>query len=355
MGNLGSLLFYIILFSTSSIFYYLYNKYNKNRLLLVLSFIIPMIIGGFRYKVGTDYVGYEMLYDTFKNYKLSQISLFLDLEVSFIIISIFSKYFGGKVMMFFIYNFLILFFTYKSLENIDKKCRPLALFGLLFLYFTISFNGIRQMLAVMIIYNAYKYIKNKNLKLWILNVILAALFHKTALLLAPLYFFCKIKSILFKILIVCIILILVLNYSVIFKFLSNFETFDKYSKYETYSSNYAFNNYNFYLSLMVLLYILIYSKILIKADEDNLNVIYIFIIGVLINYIGFISPDLKRFSLYFKIFEINLLSQIPFICIKPINKKLTYIITVTYPIMCFIIYYYILQQSNIIPYRFIGI
>ena len=349
LSDFVSLIFYIICFIISSLFYYLYNKNNK-KILLFLSLLIPIFIGGFRYGVGTDFKTYIGLYNIYKN-SINIINDSKIIELNFILISIISKYLYGEKSLFLIYTILTLFFAYKGINTVEKKYRPLAYFIYLFLYFTSSFNGIRQMLAVNIIFYAVKYINNKNLYKWTAFVIIAGLTHTTAFIMYPLYFILSTDKKIFKLGSVLLMLVVVQNYQYFIGLLANIEEFDKYAKYTTYNSNFSLNNYNFYLSIIVLFYFIInYSKLNSK-DKNNYNYIILFTFGCIFNLLGFFSPDIKRISTYFKIFEISLLCQIPFKQITNRDKVLNLTLVIIYSVGSFIIYSYILKHSNIIPYR----
>ena len=349
MSDFGSLLFYIVSFLLSSVFYYLYNK-NDKKIFLVLAFLIPMIIGGFRYMVGSDFETYIGLYNIYKD-SSNIIGDSKIIEFNFILISIIAKYLYREKSLFFIYNLLTLFFTYKGLNILEKKYRPMAYFMYLFLYFTSSFNGIRQMLAVSIIFYAIKYINSKCLYKWTIFIVIAGLTHTTAFLLFPLYFILSTKKIYIKWIAMIFLSVIVLNYQYFIELLGSFNNFEKYVKYTSYHGNLSFNNYNFYLSLIILFYFLInYSKI-ISNNKENYNYLILFIFGCFLNFLGFFSPDIKRISVYFKIFELLLLAQIPFNTNISKQRLLNLFLIIIYSIGSFVIHSYILRQANIIPYR----
>ena len=60
--------------------------------------------------------------------------------------------------------------------------------------FIVSMNGIRQTLAAAIAFTALKFIMNGNFKRYILVIIIASLFHQSALILLPIYFLVQFKA-----------------------------------------------------------------------------------------------------------------------------------------------------------------
>ena len=62
-----------------------------------------------------------------------------------------------------------------------------------FNYFTFTFSGLRQAIAISIICISYDYIREQKLFKFLVTVILAALFHKSAIFFIPAYAISKIK------------------------------------------------------------------------------------------------------------------------------------------------------------------
>lgn len=341
MSEIGSLLFYLISFFMSVILYKLYCK-HKYKLFLLLSFSIPMIIGGFRYMVGTDYVTYLEMY----KHNLSA-------SLSFNFISKIATHLGGPTALFFIYNFLTLFFIYLGMKNVDEKSRPLVLLCYFFTSYTTSFNIMRQALAISIIFYAYKYIVDRDLKKWLLFILLAFLAHDTSLLCLPFYFIIHMKNNKLRFLILIITLIASFNYVEIVNFISSFSHFSHYSLYANNVEGLA-NNRMFFLDLLIYLYILLYRKKIISYDKKIDLFIFMFSIGLVLELTGFFNPYVKRIAEYFLISKILILPYVPLVQTNGKKKLIHYLIVSLYCVIVFIIVVYILKQANIIPYRFVG-
>ncbi len=303
--------------------------------------------------VGTDYKAYMDLYDIYHKYSFLNFIKSASIEMGFVLICQISSYFWGYKTLFFIFNFLTLLFTFLTIKKTDTQYKSIAYLAYLFLYYTSSFNGIRQMLAVSIIFYAYHFIEKKDFKNWLLFAILASIFHTSALLLIPIYFIFNNDNNIIKYFSIVFVTLISIYYRNILTYIAGIEFFAKYAKYEIYTASYQFNNYSFFLYLLVLLYISFFYKKLVIYSKNNRMLYLIFVFGVILSFTGFVNPDIKRITAYFKIVEIFLLSQIPFLCVNNKNKLLNYFIIMVYFISSFILNSYVFGQSDIIPYNFI--
>lgn len=341
MSDLVSLIFYIVSFILSFFFYNIYCK-HKNKIFLVLSFIVPMFIGGFRYMVGTDYISYLFMYNN--NIKVN---------IAFDFIAKIASHFGGATALFFIYNFLTLFFIFLGLKNLDKDSKPMAYFCYLFTFYTTSFNIVRQSAAIAIIFYSYKFIINKDLKKWMFFVLLASLFHSSALICLPFYFIINAKKKSYKFLIFILTLIISFKYIDIINLLSGFSYFSHYSIYANTIDELA-NNRMFYIDLLLLIYILFNVKRITNIDKKFDFYIFIFVIGFALEFTGFFNPYVKRIAEYFLISKVVILPQIALSYSYAKKRILHNLIFIIYCIGIFIIITYVLKQANILPYEFVG-
>ncbi len=340
MGNVTSLIFYVISFVISCLLYKLYNKHNK-KIFLLLSFLIPFVIGGFRYYVGTDYENYINLYNNH-----------ISVDIGFNIISYIARMFGDYKIVFIIYNSLTLIFTFLGIKNLYKSKRALAYFIYLFVFYTTSFNAMRQMLAVSITFFAYKYINEKKLLPYCLFLVLAFCFHNSSILALLLYPILTTKNNKIKALSIIALVAGVAFYQEIIRWFSSFAYFNHFEMYTEYTGELSFNNLSFYLELMIFVYILIFRKKLFENDENNSRYLYIYLIGIVLTFSGFFNPYIKRIAISFNISSIILLASIPSVQKNSKYKLLNYVIIIVICFMRFMISAYFLKQGNIIPYNF---
>lgn len=255
-------------------------------------------------------------------------------------------------MMFLIYNFLTLLFLYLSLAKEDKNIRIISYYIYLFIFYISSFNIIRQMLSVSIILYSFSFL-NKNKKLhYILFVLFASLFHKTALICLPL---CLIN--LDKRKIKNIILLLIFVFAInIDNILTIITKLDFFSHFSTYTKEYSgtINNKMFFVDLLIWIYLLIYEKKIIKQNKNNNLYIFLYTISLILSLSGFISPFLKRIAIYFKIPVIYSLSTILIAEENKRNRIFNFLLIICYTIGIFFISIFLLKHSGVIPYHFLG-
>lgn len=149
--------------------------------LLLISFIV-----GFRYKVGVDWQVYKSSFEIFQynpNLKHNEQTM----ELGFFAINkIIANWGLSYEWMFFAVALLTWYFFFKS---VPKIILPLFIF-FLFVdeYFFWGLNGVRQFIALSIWLAATRFIINKKIMKYILLIGIASLFHKSVLILLPLYF-----------------------------------------------------------------------------------------------------------------------------------------------------------------------
>ena len=340
MSEFESLLFYIISFFCSYILYGMYIKRTK-KIYLILAFSIPLIIGGFRENVGTDYQTY-----------IAMLKKPDGANLGFRIIAMISNFFNSKRCMFVIYEFLTLLFTFLGLKRIKEKCRPLALLLFLLMFYATGFNIMKQMLAVSIVFYAYKYLEEKNFVKWLIWMIIANMFHSTAIIFVLLYPIVNSKNKYLKIIMPVLFAVLVFYYSNIIILLTRIPIFAKFGVYADAYTKTTINNRKFYLELVVLLYIIFYKKKLNNYWKKNEMYCFLYLLGVILMATGFFSPYVKRIATYLRISKILLLAQIPYALPSKKEKLLNYVIIIGYALTSFIISVYVLGQADIVPYRF---
>lgn len=340
MSDLGSLLFYVISFIITTFLFRLHLKHDS-KFFLVLSFLIPCLVGGLRFNVGTDYYIYSYI---------SQESSSVDL--CFNIINHIATSLGGGNWIFFIYNFLSLLFAYLGIKSIDKKYQSLSLISYLFLYYTLGFNIMRQMLSVSIFFYSIQFIKEKRIIRYYICALLALASHTSAIITLFVYPVLVTKSKLIKIFCATAIMGSSLVMDNIIVGISSISFLNHFSIYTSYSGT-SFSNFSFFIELGLLMIILFNRNGLIKNNRFNNTLILIYIFGVILTFSGFLSPFIKRIALFFCFPSILLLGQLPYIQKEQRNKLLYYFGLIGFLIIRFTVSAYILKQSNLIPYNII--
>ena len=185
-----SIIIYILitLFTVVLSVFSISEKYDKKvrYIFLFITILIPSIFSGIRYGIGTDYVIYQKVFKQVLNAsKITKKS-----EMGYIILN--------KIVAFFTPNFQVLLFIIALMtigfvfctiyRKKDKINVPFAVFCYMMLFYQMSFNISRQLLAAAILMFATKYLeKNDKKKYFIFNV-LAISIHSVAIIGLPLTF-----------------------------------------------------------------------------------------------------------------------------------------------------------------------
>lgn len=193
MTNIESLQFYMETFGVVVLLSLLQEKFfawrgRDSRLLSFFLVMIPTLVSGLRYMVGTDYTAYT---HHIRWYTPMTFSTYLDrsYEVGHYFLIQLDRIFESQYMMFFVAALLTVNFFYEGLRYYkDKVSLPLGMMLYLFTFFPHSLNVIRQYLAVSIIFYGYRYVFEKDIVKYGVAVIVAMSFHLSAVAALPFYF-----------------------------------------------------------------------------------------------------------------------------------------------------------------------
>ena len=160
---------YLIIIAISTALVYLSFKVEEktdNKLLIFLSkavaILFPAIIAGIRYDVGTDYKGvYEPLFEEILSGK--QEFRLRSIEVGYILLNKLVIWLGGNFnFLMFLTSFITIVPIYLGLQHYkDKINTTFAFFLFMLLFYQKSFNLVRQMMAVAIVFFGFIYLDFK--------------------------------------------------------------------------------------------------------------------------------------------------------------------------------------------------
>lgn len=269
---------------------FLINKRETNFgvfILLFLLFIFLALRGDFF----SDYIGYysgfiliEKGYDVivFADlfYYLNLIVISLNLDFQWVLI---------------ISGAITFFFMYLGLRNFKySKYMFIILWVLTFQYVDI-FNIVRQGISMSIFFYSFKFIKNKQLFLYIIFTLLATFFHYSSVIFVFAYFIGNSKLSFYK---MCVIFII--TYFITIFFSSNSEILETILG-ELWSSYYV-TTFDFALitisEVILASFILFFSKRIIKNSEDKIIINFTFLF-VLFRIVASDFFILHRFTKYF--------------------------------------------------------
>lgn len=301
---------YISMIITSLFFIYLSIKIeNKNQkiIYIVLGMLPFIIVAGFRYNVGTDYL-YRYVTD------FNKIANGIDvenLEIGFKAIIKFCLIFSKDSQLLFIITSIMI--TFFIIYGINKNSKNILISVLIFGiggFFFQSLNLVRQFLAMTIVFFAYQYLLEKKKIIWyILAVIIATLIHNSSIIMLCLIF-CR-KRILFKPWLTILIMAAVLLFGEqIFELMTVAIENTRFDVYliGKYAKGFTSNLYNL---VNLILYAVMYICYRVKnknqkekiTQEDRLF-INIQALALIFTVMSSMHMLFSRISYYFMIFQI---------------------------------------------------
>ena len=356
-----SIVVYSFAFANTIFWVSKYKPINKkSKLLGLLPFLfalLPLVlIAAFRApSVGTDTgIAYYQYY--YLEYGNSYKSIFDSSEFGFIaLVKIGYFLFHSYNGFLFIVAFFITFFSLVGLLNssTEQMVAYSCLLFLAFIYFD-SFNIMRQMCAVSLIFAALPLLKKNRLLLFILIVLLSSIFHNSSIicLLIPLFYILRKKGfILIKILLLFILGLLPFILPFVFQQLSNVSYFSKYVLlYSNFQFSVSFLSLSLFIyNLPIYFIVAFYGKELLKKDTFNYVLLMMCFMSAVCALFKLSIVWVSRLYLYFSISYCFLLPE----CIKlSANKTVLSLALVAYSVLFFIFFYFIRGNSDIVPYKF---
>lgn len=178
-------------------------KNKKNKVYFYsLAFIVIVLFCGLRFFVGNDYSGYYYNFQRISTYNLSFFEQRWEPGI-YLIIQIFENSKIGYFFFLFTCSVITYIFIFKALiyENVLQ-------WGIFFTFtlglLIMANDQVRQAVSLSIFLFSIKYIEQNNFKKYLKWIIVAALFHYSAIALIPIYFLknVKLNSFIFSILII---------------------------------------------------------------------------------------------------------------------------------------------------------
>jgi len=346
----------------------------KRKAYLAIVFILLFFISAFRsINIGNDTATYVKMFDIFGSAN-NIFDLDTRIEIGYIIFNKILYHMTSNPLILFIVTsaFILgsyLKFIYKNSNMIWLSV--LLLINLRLFYFTLS--GIRQSIAIAIVLLGYEYIKSRKLIKFIIVILIASLFHYSAIVFLIVYPISKIK---FSYLVVILQAIIGVALYFAFDILINF-AFRLFPQYQAYTASGYFDGnvriasiLNFFVILSILL-LGLFTKLgkhklpanetnrvynanldLYYLNEDNL-LLHIISLGVISYFIAINASLLDRVAMYFFIFTIILVPK----AISNIrNRKMLTLVTYLIVVLTFVynitILLYRPEWQHVYPYEF---
>lgn len=334
------------------------NSKIKVNFVFTLIYVIFTILSGIRYDVGTDYNTYIMhqIPDALNHYVYSTGYKVEPLYRGLIYIGNFL----GSAQWVFVFTHII--FMYFVLQYIKQQSRDYVFSIFIFVFstfYSFSLNGMRQAIATSVFLFAIKYIYRRQYKRYFLFIIIAILFHKSAIIYIPFYFLNRInltkKTHFFLITIISVILAFNSKYAYNFayKFSLKYHFYTKFFN-SRYSDGLQVNT--MYISMLLLNLIILYLFYLFgknQKDNDLATVVNynIHLVSLMFSAIAFSIPGAFRVFYFFipvqMVFVPNIIVEIKNDTIKLIVKLLLMLVY----IFIFIRLIMISNQNGTLPYQ----
>ena len=272
--------------------------------------LLYSLIFGVRYGVGTDYLNYLDIYENW-GYGIDDESR---IELGFAtILSFCSNLNLSKGWLFFILSFLQIFVLSIAINKRGNVAPYIYLFFIILGVGIQSYNNIiRQAIAFSIFVVAIDSIVEKRMIKYLILITLATFFHKSAILLYPVYFlFVKsdnyFKDIKIQLVLLCCsyILFFVNIFDVVvgyFDFFIVFLGYDNYLDSDFLLVDKSFSINNIFIILFQIVIILCSSKVKEYYNDRYLNIVYdLFFVALCLSNIFRGSESITRILVYFSL------------------------------------------------------
>ena len=208
-----------------------------------------------------------------------------------------------------------------------------------FCLFYVCLNQVRQMLAVSIVLYSFYYMKNNNFKKYCMWILIAAMFHNSALIMLPCYFICQLEfndKILRRYIVVGAGLYV--GYGLILQILSKFP-------YGIYITGYSHEKFeissilNWIYRALIFAVVIWFRKRTIERDSSDAKLYHLVAICMIIQTLVLQNNVIARISTYFYAFFIFLIPEV--LCNMKGAKKKFFMTMGTYIVFMLVHYLYV--------------
>ena len=317
---------------------------SEAKIFLFLTCAFLIFVAGFRYCVGMDYAAY------FQHYSLYADDLILRIktinEPGFSVICAVSKLFGatdGSLALLFASVVTISLVLSTLIRNTDETQYAVLLYIFMGCW-TSSFNAVRQTLAAAFLFAGLPYLREKKLFKFLFFVFLAFLCHKSAILMALLYFLVHRNINIFNLILMLVVVLLLLgSYTFLFEVAEN-----------VLNKNYNMDNSYINTSVNILRILVgispalffgfsLWNKEKSKIEEFYLNILFI---HAMVNLITLNSAYLARITIYSSPFAVLSICELS----KTIELKNRKIVMFSIVLLYFLFWMYQVNNMDSLKY-----
>ncbi|WP_270474900.1 EpsG family protein [Clostridium cochlearium] len=310
---MGIYIFNIIsIFFLAFLFFIFIPIKNRKECFLFFTFVQLFFISALRYEVGLDFINYI---GTFQLVKMrSSISELLGLgkittvEYGYLFLNrAIGLLTNQSQWIFIVTSFIIIYLVFRTVKDYSSIAwMSIYLFSVE--AYISSFNIMRQYIAVSIVFFSYKYVKKRNFNKFLLSILIASMFHTSALLVLPVYFILN-KNLNIKIIVYSIFIGFIV--SIFFDSIISIIQKVFYGKYiESSFGMFSGNINNVIIAFVYFSMAMIFKKNLLKRNNDNNILINWSFINLALSIMSMNMWIITRFMSYSSIFNILLIPEI---------------------------------------------
>ncbi|EJP92471.1 EpsG family protein [Bacillus cereus] len=300
---------------------------KPNRLLILMATTSLVLVSGFRNNIGDTYFYMHAFKVTDFNWENVQDSKNIGFSVLQMILKMYTN--DPQVLIFItalITNILIVAILYKYSRMIELSLYVYIASGM----YLVSMNGLRQYLAAAIIFTATKYILDGNWKKYFLMVLFASTFHQSALVLMPIYFLIRRKAwstITFILLFIAVLIVIGFNQFAEVFFATIGDT--QYGHYKDFQEGGA-NILRVAVEAAPLILAFIGRHKLRELFPQSDYIVNMALLGLVFMIISTQNWIFARFSIYFGLYQLILISWVVKLFTDKDQKLIYYAVLVCY-------------------------
>ncbi|MBY7144603.1 EpsG family protein [Virgibacillus sp. NKC19-3] len=355
------LYYFIVIFTAIIVFLSegIKKKVNSVRLYKIIfwsAILLPVLVSGFRYGIGTDFLSYERIYFELTTSNIIDNVLNTRYELGWIALNhLVELIFNDVKYLFIVSSLLIWVLNFKAIyDSKNKISMSVAALILLCTLYNPSFNMVRQSLAAAVLMLSVKPTIEKRPVKFLLTILIATSFHYTASIFLPVYLIVntRIKNLDFikKIIAVVGFTLSVILAPKLLPFIASFETFSSYNNYHLEFNDFGIGN--IILKLPVIIIILVNLKKL-KINNSMYKLVIIYFLSLILEYYGYLGENISRIAIYYEMMQVFILSAIVKVQNDKYGKLFYSFLIVLYFIGWFTYNIIILNYHQTIPYIWI--
>lgn len=355
--NILDLFLYLGCFLLSSIFISIGIK-RSFKLFTVIGLSIPIAVASLRYYVGTDYGTYLYIHELLSNLNFFEYLSLEDNNIEpgyYALIQVVNLIGLESWFSLAVSSAITIIVAYIAIKKLAPQSTAIAFFLYLTILLPFTFNGVRQGIAMSLIMLALSYALTSKPVKYTFSVLLASMFHLSALLMLPLYFIRKFtagKKLdgTFALLVIMVISIGVsLLLPVLLPAMSSLPIIGDYMHYDGRSPGLGVVDIAF--KLVTVLIVVVTFKRASASDSNMKTFAFLAMLELASISLSSISSVFIRISYYLSIAGILYLSNLPKLATSARWKILTKALLVLFGVAVFTVTYYLAGYSEIFPYK----